>query len=240
MARLARLDQPGLPHLLLQRGHNLGVIVADDDDARVWHAALRQAGRDQAVAVHGWGLWPQGFLVLATPARAGSLGVLMQSLGRRYAAHFNRRHGRSGSLWDGRFRATVVEPGTPALQALQFVCSVDGFQAIALGRAAVSPSPFAPPWSSADHHRGHRRDPLVTDAAAWWALGNTPFERESAWARLQEPGLDPLQARRLAEAVDKGWVAGSDAFAQSVAAVTERPTRPRPRGRPRRTPPAPA
>lgn len=233
MARLPRLDLPGLPHLLLQRGHNLAPTVVDDDDARAWHAALRQAGRDQGVAVHGFGLWPQGFVLLATPSRPGALGLAMQSLGRRYGAHFNRRHARSGGLWDGRFRVTVVEPGATALDALQFACTADGFAAIVLGRTTPVEPP-APPWSSADHHLGRRRDPLVTDAPAWWALGNTPFERESAWARRLGAGLAPAAVRRLADAADKGWVVGSDAFAAEVAALARRPVRPRPRGRPRR------
>jgi putative transposase len=234
MARLPRLDVPGLPHLLMQRAHNLGRCVADDIDAQVWQAALQQACRDQGVALHGWALWPQGFLLLLTPSRAGALGLLMQSLGRRYAAHFNRRHGRSGGLWDGRFRVTVLEPPVHVLDALQLLVGADGHRAIALGREA-SAGPAAPPtWSSAEHALGRRRDPLVQDAPAWWTLGNTPFERESAWARRLDAGLPEARARHIAEAVDKGWVVGSPAFTDEVARLARRPTRPRPRGRPRR------
>jgi putative transposase len=285
MARLARLEVPGLPHLLLQRGHNGEAIARDDVDARALLASIQQASRDQAVAVHAYGVWPQGFLLLLTPNRPRALGLMMQSVGRRYAAHFNRRHARSGGLWDGRFRATVVDERQHALDAQHLVESRAGALAVidlrhpgaaARGLAggigwvasgarrspAVGPSPALtepagphrpglsplstpsegsaePSWSSAAHHLGLQRDAMIQDVVAYWALGNTPFERESAWRQHLEQGLPVTLARQLADSVDKGWVIGDATFAAEVAQAAQRRTVPLPRGRPRRsTPPS--
>ena len=239
MARLSRLEVAGLPHLLLQRAHNFGCLAADDRDAEVWRAALHQASRDQAVQVHGYGLWPQGFLLLLTPTVAPGLSLLMQSVGRRYGAHFNRRHGRSGGLWDGRFRTTVIDPSAHLLDALAMVESQAGWLALAAGRRVAAtggdPEPATPPsWSSKDHHLGRVRDPIVHEAAAWWSLGNTPFERESNWARRLQDGLAERLAERLAHAVDKGWVMADDAFTAELATRIGRRVQPLPRGRPRK------
>ncbi len=248
MARLPRLEIPRLPHLLLQRAHNFGCLAVDEHDAQAWQAALHQASRDQAVQVHGYGLWPQGFLLLLTPEHAGGLSRLMQSVGRRYGAHFNRRHGRSGGLWDGRFRTTVVDPAESLLDALLMVESEAGWQALATGRRVVADTPAAgglvpPQWSSRDHHLGRRRDPVVQEAAAWWALGNTPFERELGWKRRLDAGLATRRAQSLADAVDKGWVLGGppgDGFAALVEAATPRRLQPLRRGRPRKAVVAPS
>jgi putative transposase len=278
MARLARLEVPGLPHLLLQRGHNGESVVRDEDDAKALHAALLQASRDQSVAVHAYGIWPQGFLLMLTPSKPRALGLMMQSVGRRYAAHFNRRHGRSGGVWDGRFRATVIDAQAHGLDAQQLVesragalavmdlragvagaggravagtvgwiaASVQGAGLLAGSSAATAAGAPAsatgiepvgsaePSWSSLSHHLGQRRDALIQDAPAYWALGNTPFERESAWRSRLHLGLTAPLARRLADAVDKGWALGSAAFADDIARLTHRRTTPLPRGRPRK------
>lgn len=227
MARLPRLSVAGWPHLVLQRGHNGEPALVDEVDAAVWCAALHQAARDHAVGVHAYGLWRRGFLLVVTPPDAAALGRLMQSLGRRYAAHFNRRHGRSGTLWDGRFRATVIEPQTHLLDAMQWVESPAGHAAI---QAALPPEP--PGWSSAAHYLGQRRDAAITEPAAYWALGNTPFERQGAWRDRHGLALTRAAAQALGDAVQKGWALGSAEFLATLARQTARRAAPLPRGRP--------
>lgn len=228
MARLPRLAVPGLPHLVVMPGHSGQPVFVDDDDRRAFLAALREAALQQRVAVHAYTLLPTEVLLLLTPAADGpaaALGALMQGLGRRYGAAFNRRHGRSGSLWAGRFRTTVVQPG-PAL--LEVLLLVDG-QASRLGLAATAGDHR---FSSARHHLGLERDGLITPCAAWWALGNTPFERELAYQRVLAEGLPAERARALAEAAHKGWAIGDAGFLAALVASTQRPVQPRARGRP--------
>ena len=171
-------------------------------------------------------LQPDGkVLLLLTPATATALGTLMQGLGRRYGAAFNRRHGRRGTLWAGRFRTAVVQAGPHLLDAMLHV----DLQGQAAGGGAAA-------WSSLGHRLGERRDLLITDCAAWWALGNTPFERNAAYGLLVMQPLQPAGRRRFDDAVRKGWALGSDSFLAGLAASTSRRVRPLTAGRPRKTP----
>lgn len=229
MARLPRLSLAGLPHHVLQRGHNRLPVFLDDEDRRAYLDALRESAANLKVAVHGYVLLPDHVHLLLTPPGADELGLLMQAIGRRYVAGFNRRHGRAGTLWDGRFRACVVEPASgPLLDAL-CVLEQNPVRAGLVGRAGDWP------WSSAAHHLGQRRDLLITDPMAFWQLGNTPFEREMAWKqRLDEPVAPAVLAEHV-QGLVRGFPVGSGTFVASVATHADRPVQPRPRGRPRKT-----
>lgn len=215
MARLPRLAIAGHPHYLIQRGNNRAPIVVDDEDRVHCLQALREAAAGHGVAIHAYALLDTAIQLLATPAATDALGRMMQSLGRRYVAYFNRRHGRVGTLWEGRFRSTVLESERYFLPCMRHVESLAGA------------------WSSAAQHTGQRRDPLVTDHPLYWSLGNTPFERELAWRVLLEQGMGAAERDALEAAATKGWVLGSDAFVASLSRDIERPLRPRPRGRPK-------
>ena len=93
----------------------------DDEDRRQYLAALQEAARAHGVAVHAYALLDNQVQLLLTPPTEAALSRMMQALGRRYVAAFNRRHGRSGTLWEGRFRAAVVQPGAHALQSLRLI-----------------------------------------------------------------------------------------------------------------------
>lgn len=226
MARLARLSAPGLPHIVVQRGHNRQPVFEDDEDFRSYQSALREAALPARTAVHAYVLLPDEIWMLLTPAEEGGLSRTMQAVGRRYVTGFNRRHGRTGTLWDGRFRAGVIEPSrlVAAMLALETLPQRRGLVTEAVEWA----------WSSAGHHLGRRHDTLVTDAAGYWALGNTPFEREMAYARLLEQGLSADDIRAVEGCALKGWAWGHPAFVAELEKTTHRRAAPRPRGRPRR------
>ena len=207
MARLPRLALAGHAHLVSLYGHSGQPVFTDDEDRREFLAALRESALQQRVWVHGYVLLDDHVHLLLTPVAAEGLGRLMQGLGRRYGAGFNRRHGRRGMLWAGRFRAT--------------------------GQAAVA-SDLA--WSSARHHLGLLRDGLITECSAWWLLGNTPFEREAAYRRLLDEGLAAPRAAAIAAAGRKNWALGDLDFLARLAQQAARPVQPRPRGRPRAQP----
>lgn len=230
MARLPRLGVAGWPHLVVQRVHDGQLLARDDTDRQALLTALRDAARQHGVAVHAYALCPDHLHLLATPAQEDSLSLTMQALGRRYVAAYNRRHGRQGGLWVGRFRATVLDPAQFLLPAMVFV-EQHGVRAGRVQREEDEP------WSSARHHLGLGADPLVADHPLFWALGNTPFEREAAWRRRLEEGLTGAQCRQLAEAMHKGWALGEGPQLGALEQLAGRPVRPRPRGRPRKTDP---
>jgi putative transposase len=226
MARLPRLDLADHLHLMLQRGRDAQPIFVDDEDRRRYLAALIESSREFAVAVHAYALMDDQVLLLATPPEPASLGRFMQAVGRRYVKAFNRRHARRGPLWEGRYRATVVDPTSHLMACIRLVEQAPLRQSLAMRTQDW-------PWSSAAHHAGQRRDALVTEHAAYWQLGNTPFEREARHLRESGVMLTEAESQALLAAASHGWPVGSDAFLRALAHATDRPVRPRPRGRPR-------
>lgn len=219
MARLPRLALPGFAHYVIQRGHNGEAVFVDAADRATYLEALRAAAGTEALQIHGWALLDDEVQLLATPTAEGSLSRFMQAVNRRYVSGFNRRHGRSGTLWDGRFRAAVVEPGPLRLQALALIDS-----AAATGHTTAST------------RLGGARLALVSDPPEYWALGNTPFEREVAYRALLEDGVPSVTAAVLRRAALGGWAAGMPVVDGQPTASGERPLTPRRRGRPRRRP----
>lgn len=227
MARQPRLAVAKLPHFVIHRGHNGGPVVTDDHDRSALLTALRDAARAHGVAVHGYGLLGNELQLLLTPATAESLSLALQALGRRHAAVFNRRHGRSGALWDGRFRAAVIEPGASMLLALRCIDTV--------GMDPTGHSAPSAMVSSAGHRLGDRHDDMLADPAEYWQLGNTPFDREAAYRALLSEPLPALEADRVRRAVLGCRCVGSAAFLDRLRLEVGRPLQPRGRGRPRLT-----
>jgi putative transposase len=227
MARLSRLAFAGELHHLCLRGHNGSSVFADDADRADFVAMLREAALAQAVAVHAYALLDDEVHLLATPTAASALSRLMQTLGRRYVAAFNRRHQRRGTLWDGRFRSSVLDGAANLLHAMHLIERLP----VARGLAACAADWR---WSSAAHHLGRWADALVTHHPLYWRLGNTPFERELAHASMLEVELPREVEQRLLTALVRGHVVGGADFLARLAPQTARSLIPRPRGRPRK------
>jgi putative transposase len=224
VARLARLAVAATAHHVLQVGHGGHAVFVDDADRTAYLDALRDAAHAKQVAVHGYVLLSSEVHLLVTPQTPQGLSRLMQAVGRRYGLRFNRRHGRRGTLWEGRFRAAPIEPDPWLLRSLAWIET-----AASAGSAAAA---AAYPWCSAAHHLGVQRDTLITEHPAYWQLGNTPFERELAWRQRLDAGVPPAQALQLLQAVRHDWALGGAAFLAGLGRHTDRPLAPRPRGRP--------
>jgi putative transposase len=227
MARLPRFVLAGLPHHVVQHGHNRQPIVADDEDRRMWLSLLRDVALAQGVSVHAWVLFDDHFHLIATPPSATALSRMMQALGRRYVGWFNRRHARSGTLWEGRFRAAALEPSRWLLACMRYV-------ELHPVRAGMVVTAAEHRWSSFAHHVGERADPLVTDHPAYWALGNTPFERHAAFRRLVEAGLGRDDLAAITAATRRGWPLGAPEFIAEAQSTSIISLTPRPRGRPKK------
>ena len=208
---------PEVAHYVLQRGHNGSPIAQDAADVDQLLQTLREAALTCGVVLHAYAVSATDLHVLATPDSDTGISRAMQALGRRYAAGFNRRHGRTGGLWDGRFRSALVEAGEPLLLALRRI-------------DALGQGPADEP-----HRIGGWRDPAVVDPPEYWRLGNTPFERESRYRDLLHEPIAAPAGSALDAAVRGSWAVGSSTFLQGLTQATARPAAPRPRGRPRRT-----
>ncbi len=228
MSRLPRLTVPGLPHHLIQRGNNRQSIFIDEIDCAQFLAELEDLAPRHGLAVHAYVLMPNHVHLLASPAERDTLGRLMQALGRRYVRRFNDRHRRTGTLWEGRYRSTVVETDRYLLACMRYI-DLNPVR----GGLVSDPAIFR--WSSHAHHIGQRADPLITEHAGYWALGNTPFERQVAYRRLFEDDQDPEEVAAIRYATHHGWALGQDAFVKNMAANAGRRTLPAKAGRPRKS-----
>jgi putative transposase len=225
MARQPRLAVAGELHHVLMRGHNGHAVFADDEDRAAFVDLLREPAARQGVLIHAYALLTTEVHLLVTPREADALARLMQSIGRRYVALFNRRHARRGTLWDGRFRTSLLDAKTFLLQAILHI------EALPV-RTGLVTAAHDWRWSSAAHYSGHRRDPLVTDHALYWRLGNTPFERERAHALALDKSQQEADDPRFDRAVAKALVLGPAGFVHRISESLGRPLTSRTRGRP--------
>jgi putative transposase len=111
MPRPTRLDVPGVPQHVIQRGNDRQpCFFADADDLR-YRSDLREVAMREGCAVHAYVLMTNHVHLLVTPMTEGAIGRVMQSLGRRYVRYINDRYRRTGTLWEGRYKACLVESG---------------------------------------------------------------------------------------------------------------------------------
>jgi putative transposase len=217
MARLPRLTVPGYPHHVIQRGNNRQPVFVDDQDRETLLALLGEYATLHKVAIHAWVLMDNHFHLLATPDTETGLPKMMQAVGRRYVQLFNRRHGRTGTLWEGRYRATLV-------QADRYLLACMAYIDLNPVRAGMVQRPADWRWSSHRHYIGQTPDRLVTPHPLIWSLGNTPFAREAAYADLVRQGIVLDQQKALTESALKGWALGDRSFLDALAERTARRT----------------
>lgn len=215
MARLPRLTLPGYPHHVIQRGNNRQAIFVDRADFEAMLALLHEHSRKFEVAVHAYVLMDNHFHLLATPSTADGLPQMMQSIGRSYVRYFNGRHGRTGTLWEGRYRSTVIQSERYLLACMAYI----DLNPVRAGLAARA---VDYPWSSHAHWLGLRSDRLLTTHALYWALGNTPFAREAAYAALVQSGLGEKQLDALTQSALSGWALGEPDFVAELQKLTPR------------------
>ncbi|MBC3918446.1 transposase [Undibacterium sp. CY18W] len=227
MARLARLVIPHQQHHVIQRGNAGAMVFIDAEDYAAFLDWLKQAASLFDVAIHAYALLPDHLHLLLTPGDETGLGKMMQWLGRHYVPYFNRKYQRTGTLWQGRYRATVIE------SAVYFIpCSI--YIESNPQRAGLVTDLLDYTWSSYRHHIGLHIDPLITDHSTYWALGNTPFQREAAYRENMEHGLSGQQIMEITQATSKAWMLGSSRFKIEMSKLTERRVEPIKRGRPRK------
>lgn len=215
MARLPRLTMPGYPHHVIQRGNNRQPIFASVADYQVLLDLLDENAKKFHVALHAYVLMSNHFHLLATPATTDGLPQMMQSVGRRYVRYFNDSQKRTGTLWEGRYKSTLI-------QTDRYLLACMAYMDLNPVRAGLVPGPQDYPWSSYGHFTGQRIDKLITPHPLVWELGNTPFAREAAYAQLVLGGISPVQQAALTKATLSGWALGESDFVADLQKRTQR------------------
>lgn len=215
MARLPRLSLPGYPHHIIQRGNNRQPIFIAVDDFQKMLGLLYDNARKFAVAIHAYVLMDNHFHLLATPQTADGLPQMMQAVGRSYVRYFNDKHQRSGTLWEGRYRATVIQSERYLLACMAYID-------LNPVRAGTKEQAREYAWSSHGHYLGLRTDRLITPHALYWALGNTPFAREAAYAEMVQAGIHADQKQAISDSALRGWALGDAKFVENLQKLTPR------------------
>jgi putative transposase len=231
MARLPRLVLVNHPHHVLQTGHDNQDIFREPEDYPRFLAWLRESAKEFKVAIHAYALMPNHLHLLATPSTPEGLAQMMQRTGRYYVPWFNSKYARSGSLFQGRFKTSLIDAQHYFMLCSRYIESNPV-------RSQLASDLRDYPWSSYPHHAGLRPDPVITDHALYWALGNTPFQREAAYIELSQPSLSQTELATVAAALLKGWPLGSDAFKTEIQHRAKRQVLPARRGRPPKAKPA--
>jgi putative transposase len=231
MARLARYFLPDQPLHLIQRGNNRSAIFFAPHDYALFRLWLGEAAAAHACAIHAYVLMTNHFHLVATPSRADSLPRMMQSLGRRYVQHVNRTQRRTGTLWEGRCRATPVDA-----EAYFFACCHYVEDNPVRARMVAAPADYV--WSSYRRNTLEAADPLVVEHKPYTALGADAAARREAYralfrrldeAALRRSGRRRIKAGRLAMTISarasrRKPAAAPKGFRPGANAKSHRPT----------------
>jgi len=199
MARQPRLDLPGIPLHIVQRGNNRLLCFLDDSDCACYRQLLREALLATGRTLHAYVLMDNHVHLLATPPEVGATARLMQQLDRRYVGQFNARHARTGTLWEGRYKACLVDSDDCLLRCSRYID-------LNPVRARMTDEPAAYPWSSCAGLYGLRADPLPSPHPGPARARRRPLARPARRGdQRRRPGRDPalpatttrLRPRRL-------------------------------------------
>lgn len=179
------------PHHVIRSAASAARLFIAPGDWYAYYRVLTESAAGHGVAVHAYAIMPDHVHLLVTPARAGDLSRMLRAVARRYVQYFNRRYGRSGSVWQGPARADRLASDAEVLACYRHIET----NPVRAGLVRVAAEYR---WSSLHHNLGMRVDAVVTPHAAWLALGADPQARFDGYLRQFAPR--PGAAARTAAA----------------------------------------
>ncbi len=215
MARRARLDLPGIPQHVIQRGVNRSACFFADVDYRTYLQFLDLARQKANCSIHAYVLMTNHVHLLVTGNHAGSGSIMMQSLGRQYVRYVNDQYQRTGSLWEGRYRSTLIDSERYLLACYRYI-------ELNPVRSGLVGSPGDYPWSSFGHHVNVRTDPLIEDHEVFLAVGRSAQDRADRYQDLCQNSLDVTAIEEIRRKTNRGYVLGSARFARQIEATLQR------------------
>jgi putative transposase len=226
MPRRPRLVVPGIPMHITQRGVNRAAIFVDAEDRLRYRDLLEEITRSHNLPVHAYALMGNHVHLLLTADASGSLAHGMRLLNQRYVAGFNRRHRRTGTLWDGRFRSCLVE-------CEHYLLSVYRYIELNPVRAAIVDSAEKFAWSSAVSNLGLGRDACITPHPVYLSLGVNDYSRADVYRAWLNCGNSASELTSIRSHMQQERALGTARFQAMIEKTLNRPVALRPRGRPR-------
>ena len=215
MARLPRNFMPNLPQHVVQRGNNRQAIFVGDDDRRCYLECLAEASARHGCAIHAYVLMTNHVHLLLTPALRDAVSVMMQNIGRRYVRYFNGRHARSGTLWEGRFKAALVQTERYFLTCMRYI-------ELNPVRADMTNFPEEYHWSSYRSNALGTTCALLTKHEVYAKLGRNRQACQSAYRALFSHTLVDDELCALRRATERGEPLGDQAFIVEATQVLGR------------------
>ena len=215
MARLPRNLVPGLPQHVIQRGNNRQAVFFAEADYRYYLDALQQAAARYDCAIHAYVLMTNHVHLLVTPNAEDGLSRMMQGVGRQYVRYINGVYRRSGTLWEGRFKAALVESERYLLSCMRYI-------ELNPVRAGMVESPGVYRWSSYRVNALGAPSELITAHSLYRALGHTGHERRNAYSDLFQTAVDRQALDKIRSATQSGAIIGDRRFRDQIAHAMQR------------------
>lgn len=215
MARLPRFYIPGYPQHVIQRGNNRAACFYEKGDYQLYLTYLKEAAAKYQVAVHAYVLMTNHVHLLVTPQDKDGISRMMQSIGRKYVQFFNHKYSRTGTLWEGRYKSTLVDTDN-------YLFTVYRYIEMNPVRAGIVKQPIAYPWSSFKGNALGKDIPLLTPHELYTQLGKTNNARQAAYRQLFNIYIAEQDLTVIREATNKGWVLGDDEFKTRLSIKTGR------------------
>ena len=212
---------------MIQRGHNRGQVFFGQKDAKSYLGWLAEGAARYGVAVHAYVLMSNHVHLLVSPDTAQSLPMCMRHVNWRFSTYSNETRERAGSLWEGRYKTSVVDADAYFLACSRYI-------ELNPVRAGLAPEPEAYRWSSYRANGEGKADPLVTPHALYEALGADPTARTEAYRSLFEGALGADTLKSIRDALNGSRALGREAFISQMSRHAGRSLAVRPRGRPKR------
>jgi putative transposase len=209
MPRPLRYDVVDVPQHVTQRGNNRQCVFFSRRDRLRYLAWLGRAARECACAIHAYVLMGNHVHLLATPREPMAIGDMLQSVGRRYVRYLNQRLGRSGTLWEGRHKASVVATG-------EYLMNCHRYIELNPVRAGLVARPDRYRWSSFARNALGLADPLITEHGEYTALGPDAEARRTAYRQLFEERLSPEAVTQIRRSLETCGGYGPEGFARQA------------------------
>lgn len=218
MSRMPRFFVNGCPLHLIQRGNNRQSMFNDAEDLAFYRTCMAFSAHKHSVEVHAYVLMSNHVHVLATPCSPVSVPKMMQSIGRVYVAYYNERHARTGTLWEGRYKASIVESARYFLTCMRYVEQNPV-------RAGMVSHPAAYAWSSHAANAFGAIDSVISHHPIYTDLGSCPGARQQAYRHLFADTVAETDLATIRDATHHGWALGGASFCAAIGARTRRAER---------------
>lgn len=226
MARKPRFNLPGVPQHIVQRGNNREPCFFAVDDYHRYLKDLHDAAKANNVAIHAYVLMTNHVHVLATPGGAYGITYLMQDVGRKYVRYINHRYRRTGTLWEGRYKASLVDSEAYLLACMRYI-------ELNPVRANMVSHPGEYRWSSYGANAVGRPDPLIQSHPVYQGIGADAEQRHHGYRELFRLHMEHGEIHDIRESLSQELVLGREDFKARIEQMTQRQTRPGKPGRPR-------